>query len=99
MPATILTVNTLAKRYITDLIFSDISFQVSEGEHIGMVGPNGTGKSTLLKISAGIEHASQGSVPPPRGLRITYLAEEARFESARNVRDDALDPLAPLHAL
>jgi len=99
MPATILTVNTLAKRYITDLIFSDISFQVSEGEHIGIVGPNGTGKSTLLKIIAGIEHASEGSISPSRGLRITYLAQEARFESARNVREEALDAFAPLHAL
>src|SRR3954452_15334387 len=99
MPATILTVNTLAKRYITDLIFSDISFQVSEGEHIGVVGPNGTGKSTLLKIIAGIEHASEGSISPLRGLRITYLAQEARFESARNVREEALDAFAPLHAL
>jgi ATP-binding cassette subfamily F protein 3 len=99
MPATILTVNALAKRYITDLIFSDISFQVSEGEHIGVVGPNGTGKSTLLKIIAGLEHASEGSISPLRGLRITYLAQEARFESARNVREEALDAFAPLHAL
>ena len=91
MPATILTVSELEKRYITDLIFSDVSFQVSEGEHIGIVGPNGTGKSTLLKIIAGTELPSSGTVASPRGLRITYLAQEARFDSDRTVREEGYD--------
>lgn len=99
MPATILTINDLEKRYISDLIFSGITFQVSEGEHIGIVGPNGVGKSTLLKIIAGIEHLSGGVMAPMRGLRITYLAQEARFTSDRNVREEAMDAFAPLHAL
>ena len=99
MPATILTINDLEKRYISDLIFSGISFQVSDAEHIGVVGPNGVGKSTLLKIIAGIENPSGGTVAPLRGLRITYLAQEARFESDRDVLEEALDAFAPLHAL
>ncbi|MGN6701169.1 MAG: ABC-F family ATP-binding cassette domain-containing protein [Thermomicrobiales bacterium] len=99
MPATILTVSELEKRYVSDLIFSDVSFQVSENEHIGVVGPNGTGKSTLLKIIAGIEYPSAGSVAPLRGLRITYLPQEARFESDRTVRAEALTVFAPLFAL
>jgi ATP-binding cassette, subfamily F, member 3 len=99
MPATILTVNELEKRYVSDLIFSGVSFQVSENEHIGVVGPNGAGKSTLLKIIAGIEHSSSGSVAPLRGLRITYLPQEARFESERTVREEALTVFAPLFAL
>ncbi|MGN6810673.1 MAG: ATP-binding cassette domain-containing protein, partial [Thermomicrobiales bacterium] len=89
MPATILTVSELEKRYVSDLIFSDVSFQVSENEHIGVVGPNGAGKSTLLKIISGIEYPSAGSVAPLRGLRITYLPQEARFESDRTVRAEA----------
>ncbi len=99
MPATILTVNDLEKRYVSDMIFSGVSFQVGETEHIGVVGPNGVGKSTLLKIIAGIEHASGGTIAPRRGLRITYLAQEARFTSDRDVREEALDAFAPLHAL
>jgi ATP-binding cassette subfamily F protein 3 len=99
MPATILTVSELEKRYITELIFSDVSFQVSEGEHVGIVGPNGTGKSTLLKIIAGSEHPSGGTVATPRGLRITYLAQEARFDSDRTVREEARHAFAPLLAL
>jgi ATP-binding cassette subfamily F protein 3 len=99
MPATILTVNDLEKRYISDLIFSDVSFQVGEAEHVGIVGPNGVGKSTLLKIIAGIEPPSGGSVAPMRGLRITYLAQEARFTSDRDVLEETQDAFAPLHAL
>ena len=96
---TILTVTDLDKRYISDLIFSDLTFQVGEGEHIGVVGPNGVGKSTLLKIIAGIEEPSGGTVAPLRGLKITYLPQEARFDSDRDVREEALQAFAPLHAL
>ncbi len=99
MAATILTIDNLAKRYISDLIFSGVTFQVNEGEHIGVVGPNGTGKSTLMKIIAGLEHASEGTMATPRGLRITYLAQEARFESARTVREEAREAFAPLYIL
>ena len=72
---------------------------MSAGEHIGIVGPNGTGKSTLLKIIAGTEHASAGTVASPRSLRITYLAQEARFETARTVREEAREAFAPLYVL
>ena len=96
---TILTVTDLEKRYISDLIFSGLTFQVGEGEHIGIVGPNGVGKSTLLKIVAGIEPTSGGTVAPLRGLKITYLAQEARFDSDRDVREEALQAFAHLHLL
>jgi ATP-binding cassette subfamily F protein 3 len=99
MAATILSVTDLEKRYVSDLIFSGVSFQVTEGERVGVVGPNGTGKSTLLKIIAGLEYPSGGAVSPARGLRVAYLPQEARFESARTVREEALDAFAPLHAL
>ena len=99
MAATILTVTDLEKRYISDLIFSGVSFQLNEGEHVGVVGPNGTGKSTLLKIVAGQEAASGGTVGTSRGLRVTYLPQEARFDSDRTVREEARTAFAPLHAL
>src|SRR5207248_11016048 len=73
MAATILTGNDLEKRYVSDLIFSGVTFQVTEGERVGVVGPNGTGKSTLLKSIAGLEHPSGGSLSTLRGLRATDL--------------------------
>src|SRR5690554_3371199 len=62
MATTILTASNLAQRFITDLIFSNVNFQVNEREHIALVGANGAGKSTLLKIIAGQQDPSEGSI-------------------------------------
>src|SRR3954454_14393598 len=95
MPATtILSVNGLAKTFITDEIFRDVSFQIGEREHVALVGPNGAGKSTILRIIAGIEHSNEGSIALSSGLRVTYLPQEARFDSDRTVREEARDAFA-----
>lgn len=99
MAGTILNVNQLDKRYISDLVFQGLTFQLNDGEHVGVVGPNGVGKSTLLKIIAGLEAPSGGTVAAARGLRVTYLPQEARFESDRSVREEALTAFARLHEL
>ena len=57
-PATILTVTDLAKTYVSEEIFKGVTFQVAEREHVALVGVNGAGKSTMLRIIAGIEHAN-----------------------------------------
>ena len=78
---TILTVSNLAKTFITEEIFSGVTFQVAEREHVALVGVNGAGKSTVLRIIAGIEHANGGEIVQAAGLRITYLAQESSFTS------------------
>jgi ATP-binding cassette, subfamily F, member 3 len=88
-PATVLTVNNLAKFFGPDEIFRDISFQVADREHVALVGVNGAGKSTLLRIIAGIETASEGEIAIARAARIGVLAQEPRFESQRTVRQEA----------
>jgi ATP-binding cassette subfamily F protein 3 len=92
----ILTVSDLAKSYGAEEIFTGVSFQVVEREHVALVGVNGAGKSTVLRIIAGIEHASGGTVAPLRGLRITYLPQEASFESTKTVREEARLAFAPV---
>lgn len=94
MPATILSVNDLGKSYATNLIFNAVTFQVMEREHLALVGVNGTGKSTLLRILAGMEQPDTGSVIPRSGLRISYQAQEARFTSHHTLREAALDAFA-----
>lgn len=94
MPATILSVNDLGKSYATNLIFSAVTFQVMEREHLALVGVNGTGKSTLLRILAGREQPDTGSVVPRSGLRISYQAQESRFTSHHTLREAALDAFA-----
>jgi ATP-binding cassette subfamily F protein 3 len=87
-PAAILTVTDLAKTYVSEEIFKSVSFQVAEREHVALVGVNGAGKSTILRIIAGIEHSNGGSIVRSQGLRVTYLPQEARFTSDRTVREE-----------
>jgi ATP-binding cassette subfamily F protein 3 len=88
-PTTLLTVNDLAKTYITDEIFRNVTFQINEREHVALVGINGAGKSTILRIIAGIEYPSEGNIVFASGLRVTYLPQEARFDSPRTIREEA----------
>ncbi len=97
MPApTILTVSELAKTYAAQLIFEGISFQIAEREHVALVGVNGAGKSTILRIIAGMEQPDHGTVIRSAGLRITYLPQEARFSSERSLREEARLAFAPV---
>ncbi|TAK36194.1 MAG: ABC transporter ATP-binding protein [Chloroflexota bacterium] len=82
---TLLRVSNLTKYYGADLIFKDMSFQVSRGEKVALVGVNGAGKSTLLKILAGLEESDQGEARVAPGLRVAYLAQETRFDSKRTL--------------
>lgn len=94
--ATILSVQSLGKRYGSEQIFSGISFQIGEREHVALVGVNGAGKSTVLRIIAGIEEQSDGVVVKSDGARVTYLPQEARFESGRTVLEEAQEAYAPV---
>ena len=85
----LLTVSGLTKTYITDTIFKDVSFLVRAREHVALVGVNGAGKSTVLRIIAGIEHANGGEISTQPGLRITYLPQEAKFTSENTLREEA----------
>ena len=86
--STILTVTDVAKSFGASEIFSGVTFQVTEREHVALVGVNGAGKSTLLHIVAGVERANAGVVVQGTGLRVTYLPQEARFTSDRSVREE-----------
>jgi ATP-binding cassette subfamily F protein 3 len=87
--STILTVSNLAKTYITEEIFSGVTFQIMEREHVALVGVNGAGKSTALRIIAGVEHSNGGDIIQANGLRVTYLSQEAQFTSHGTVLDEA----------
>ncbi|MES2344600.1 MAG: ABC-F family ATP-binding cassette domain-containing protein [Chlamydiota bacterium] len=71
----------LTKSFGTRRLFSDLSMSVFSGDRIGLIGPNGTGKSTLLKILAGIERADSGEVSMKRDLKVGYVPQTCDFPS------------------
>jgi len=76
-----LTAHHIHKTYGIQPILQDISFSVSNSERIGLIGPNGCGKTTLMRILAGIEQPDSGTVASTRpNLRIGYLAQGMDFE-------------------
>ncbi len=97
--ATVLSVQGLSKHFGVAEVFRDVSFQIVEREHVALVGVNGAGKSTLLRIIAGVEHAEEGAVSLTRGMRVTYLPQEAKLDAPHSIMAEALTAFAPLIAL
>ncbi|MEW6697761.1 MAG: ABC-F family ATP-binding cassette domain-containing protein [Bacillota bacterium] len=75
----LLTVENLTKSYGVKILFEQISFGIAEGEKIGLVGVNGTGKSTLLKVLTGLEKADHGKITMLNNLHIEYLPQNPTF--------------------
>jgi len=83
----ILNAQGLTKAFGATPLFHDISFTVSDGDHIGLIGPNGAGKSTLLKVLAGDEDADSGDVAIRKRARVGYVQQESVFADKLTVRD------------
>lgn len=83
----ILTVDEITKAYGVRKVFDKASFFLQEGEKAGIIGINGTGKSTLLKIIAGIESPDSGSVITANNLTVKYLPQTPVFNDSDNVLD------------
>lgn len=78
----LLVAENLGKSYGPNELFREVSLGINEGDKCGLIGINGTGKSTLLKILAGEEEADEGSVTMRNGLRIAYLPQTPEFDES-----------------
>lgn len=83
----ILSTEQLGHSYHDRFLFKDLHFGIERGDRIALVGINGTGKSTLLKILAGIESPTQGKVVSEKELRIGYLDQDPRFDNFNTIND------------
>ncbi|HWR66411.1 MAG TPA: ABC-F family ATP-binding cassette domain-containing protein, partial [Bellilinea sp.] len=90
------TANGLAKSFGPVDIFSDITLSIPHRGRMGLVGPNGVGKTTLLRILLGEEEPSAGEVQYARGLRMAYLPQEARLLTDRTLWQECLTVFADL---
>jgi ATP-binding cassette, subfamily F, member 3 len=95
----LMSVGGLTKYYGAELIFQDVSFQLSRGDKLALVGVNGAGKSTLLKIIAGSESATRGGVHVARGTRVAVLAQEAQFSGGRTLWEEMQVSLEHLNTM
>jgi ATPase subunit of ABC transporter with duplicated ATPase domains len=80
-------VSNLTKAYGADIIFENVTFDVKSKDRIGLLGRNGTGKTTLMKIMAGLEDYQAGQVSKRKGLTIGYLEQIPNYEDDNTVLD------------
>lgn len=92
----ILTVEHLNKSYGEKLLFDDISFQINEKQRIGLVGVNGTGKSSLLKAMAGLEPVDSGKLIHANHFRVEYLPQNPEFDAESTVLEQVFYGDTPL---
>ncbi|MBH0171319.1 ABC-F family ATP-binding cassette domain-containing protein [Fictibacillus sp. 18YEL24] len=83
----ILLVENLYKTYGEKTLFDDITFSISDKQRIGLIGPNGTGKSSLLKAIAGFEPAERGTLSHANTFQIEYVAQEPELNEELSVLD------------
>ena len=92
----IITLENYTKSYGEKTLFSGVNLSMDPGDKIGIVGVNGTGKSTFLKAVAGLIPVDDGSVVTMRGLRIEYLAQDKEFEPENTVLMEVFRGMTPL---
>ena len=88
--AAILSAEHIAKSYTLKKLLTDVTLYIGEHDRIGVVGINGTGKSTLLKILAGMEEPDGGTVMRKNGLRVSYLPQMPDYSEARTAVEQVL---------
>ena len=94
----LVTATNLSKSFGPVDLFTGISFGIPKGSRLALVGPNGCGKTTLLRIMVGLDEPSAGSVSRAKAIRIGYLPQEAEFEMEGTVWDACLSVFSDIIA-
>ena len=81
----LLTMEHITKAYTDRVLLNDVAFSINENEKIGVIGINGMGKSTLLKVTAGIEPYDEGKISMGNQVKICYLPQTPEFEEGTTV--------------
>ncbi|GHW01886.1 ABC transporter [Lactobacillus nasalidis] len=88
----------MEQRFGATPLFSNVNFSIENNARIGLVGPNGVGKTTLLKIMTGRQEASQGEFTVNKGIELGYIAQEHDFDEEKSIWDEMLTVFQPLIA-
>ena len=85
----LLRLEAVSRSFGARSLFRDVDLHVAAGDRVGLIGRNGAGKTSLLRIAAGLDEADGGRVLTPRGVRVGLLRQEIDPGSERSVRDEA----------
>ena len=94
-----ISINNLTVAYGGFTLLNEINFHISENDKIGLVGKNGAGKSTILKLICGFQSPTSGKVAVPNGVKIGYLPQIMEHHKGRSVIDEAMTAFADMFAL
>ena len=94
-----ISINSLTVAYGGFVLLNDINFHISENDKIGLVGKNGAGKSTILKLICGLQSPTSGKVAVPNGVKIGYLPQIMEHHRGRSVIDEAMTAFAEMFDL
>ena len=83
----LLDVQNVSKRFGAHVLFENISFSIGEGQHVGLIAKNGTGKSTLLSLLSGKDTADSGSIIYRRDIKVGFLEQQPKFDPEESVLD------------
>lgn len=92
----VLSCNNLNKSFGIDTILENISFTVNEGDKVGIIGVNGTGKTTLFKVLSGIYGYDSGDIYLGKGVEIGYLQQNTNFQSEKTIYEEVLEVFSDL---
>ena len=87
----LMTMEHLTKFYTERMLFEDAAFSIAEGEKVGVIGINGTGKSTLLKMLAGLVEPDDGTITKGRSVRTSYLPQTPEFEGNPSILEYVME--------
>ena len=94
-----ISINSLTVAYGGFTLLNDINFHISESDKIGLVGKNGAGKSTILKLVCGLQSPTSGKVVVPSGIKIGYLPQIMEHHKGKSVIDETMTAFADMFAL
>ena len=83
----ILDVQNVSKAFGAHVLFENISFSIGEGQHVGLIAKNGTGKTTLLSLLSGKEPVDSGSIIYRKDVRVSFLEQQPKFDPEESVLD------------
>jgi ATPase subunit of ABC transporter with duplicated ATPase domains len=83
----VLRLNTVSLRYESHQVLRDVSFRLETGDRVGLIGANGTGKTSLLRLLLGQLSPTSGSADRATGLRFAYFSQFSTLDDTRSVQD------------